>query len=213
MEIDPELISPAERYKLLIGAVVPRPIAYVSTASPDGRNNLAPFSFFNAIGGSPMLLMFCPANNAEGGEKDTLRNADATGEFVVNIASEAYERTVAASAEALEYGESEFELVGLTPAPSTRVRPPRVAESPLSFECETVRVDRFARGRPGGANIVIGRVVFVHAADGLVNERFHVDADMLGAIGRMGGREYCRTRDRFEMPVGRSALEEAPPRP
>ena len=212
IDIDPSSISVAERYKLLIGAVAPRPIAFVSTVSPDGAPNLAPYSFFNAVGSNPMTMLFCPANTPEGGEKDSLRNAKpvdegGVGEFVVNIASASMARQVAGAAEALEYGESEFDLVGLTPAPSVAVAPPRVAEAPVAFECVTDRVIRTNPGEPGGGNVVIGRVVRAHAAPGLVNERMHVDPAALDSIGRMGGAAYCFTRERFELPVGRDALE------
>lgn len=203
----------SERYKLLIGGIVPRPIALVSTRSVDGRLNLAPFSFFCGVGSNPMTLLFCPANNDRGEEKDTLRNAKpveegGTGEFVVNVVSHAMARRMAACAEPLGYGESEFALSGLTPASSVRVSPPRVGESLLSYECRTVRVIRTNPGAPAGGNVVMGEVVHVHAAEGLVNERHHVDAGMLDAIGRMGGLSYCTTRERFEMPMGRRALAE-----
>ncbi len=213
MELDPQQMAPADRYKLLIGAVVPRPIAFVSTLSPDGRPNLAPYSFFNAVGASPMTLMFCPANNLDGSEKDTLRNSapteeGGTGEFVVNVASDRYERAVAGAGEALAYGESEFDLVGLEEAPSTVVKAPRVAASPVAFECRTLQITRLNPGAPGGANLVLGEIVRVHIDDGLLNDRMHVDADALGAIGRLGGFDYCRTSGRFGMPAGRAALEQ-----
>lgn len=212
MELDPAALPPSDRYKLLIGCIVPRPIAFVSTLSPDGRPNLAPFSFFNGVGSDPMTLLFCPANNSEGGEKDSLRNAKprsegGTGEFVVNVAVEAYERAVAACAEPLPYGHSEFDLAGLAMAPSIKVSPPRVALSPVAFECRTAQVVRTNPGRPAGGNIVIGEVVHVFVRDDLINDRFHTDPARLAAIGRMGGLGYCRTRDRFEMPMGRAALE------
>ncbi len=218
MDLDPAALSIAERYKLLIGIIVPRPIAFVSTVSPDGRLNLAPFSFFNGIGSDPMTLLFCPVNKPDGGEKDSLRNAKpvaegGTGEFVVNAVSEPFERQMAACAEPLECGQSEFDLSGLTPALSVVVRPPRVAESPAAFECRTISVVRLNPGAAGGGNVVIGRVVRVHLRDGLVNERLHVDPARLRAIGRMGGLGYCRTADpaaRFEMPMGRKALEGGP---
>ncbi|MFG0286345.1 MAG: flavin reductase family protein [Phycisphaerales bacterium JB039] len=213
MEIDVASLDVASRYKLLIGCVTPRPIAFVSTVSPEGRPNLAPFSFFTAVGSNPMTLLFCPANKPDGSDKDTLRNAalreeGGTGEFVVNIASERYAKRVAAAAEPLAYGESEFELAGLTMAPSMKVRPARMAESPVAFECETTRIVRTNPGQPGGGNIVMGRVVHVFAAEGVLNERFHADPAVLQTIGRMGGLQYCTTRDRFEMPMGRAALNE-----
>lgn len=212
MDIDPALLPPPERYKLLIGGIIPRPIAFVSSISPDGRVNLAPFSFFNGVGSDPMTLLFCPANKPDGSDKDTLRNVlppaeGGTGEFVVNTVSEAFARQMAACAEPLPYGEDEFDLSGLTPTPAARVRPPRVAQSPLSFECVTHQVIRLNPGVPAGGNVVIGRVVHVHAADGVVNERRHVDPAAMRAIGRMGGLGYCRTRERFEMPMGRPALD------
>lgn len=211
MHLDPAALSIADRYKLMIGCIIPRPIAFVSTISPDGRPNLAPFSFFAGVGSNPMTLLFCPANKEDGTEKDSLRNAKpaaegGVGEFVVNIVSEAFERAMAACAEPLGYGESEFDLSGLTAAASTVVRPPRVAESPVSFECRTVQVIRTNPGAPSGGNIVIGEVVHIHARDGVLNQRLHADPDQIRAIGRMGGMGYCRTRERFEMPMGRAAL-------
>lgn len=212
MELDPASLGVPERYKLLIGGIVPRPIAFVSTVSREGVLNLAPFSFFCGVGSNPMTLLFCPVNKPDGSEKDTLRNArpereGGIGEFVVNVASERYATRVAAAAEPLPPEESEFDLVELTPAPSRVVRPPRVAESPLAFECRTLQVVRTGVGVPSAGNVVIGEVVYLHADDGLVNERMHVDADRLAAFGRMGGQEYCLTRDRFQMPMGRAALE------
>ena len=216
MELDPLALAQPDRYKLLIGAIIPRPIAFISTISPDGRPNLAPFSFFNGVGSNPMMLLFCPANRADGSEKDSLRNAKpvaegGTGEFVVNLAVEAYAPKVAAAAEPLPYGESEFDLVGLSPAPSRVVKPPRLADSPVAFECRTEQVIRTNPGAPNAGNIVLGRVVHAFVRDALINERFHIDAAGLAAIGRLGGLAYTRTRERFEMPMGRAALELAGP--
>jgi flavin reductase (DIM6/NTAB) family NADH-FMN oxidoreductase RutF len=191
---------------------VPRPIAFVSTISADGTTlNLAPFSFFNGVGSNPMTLLFCPANKADGTEKDTLRNCKprdegGTGQFVVNAATETIAREVAAASENLPYGESEFELTGLTPAPSVKVKPPRVLQSPLAFECETVQVVRTNPGAAAGGNIVVGSVVHVFVRDDLINERFHIDQGRLQAVGRMGGLGYTRTRDRFELPMSREAM-------
>lgn len=214
MHIDPAHLPAADRYKLLIGCIVPRPIAVVSTLSPDGRPNLAPFSFFNGVGSDPMLLLFCPANKPDGTEKDSLRNAapvadGGTGEFVVNVATEDFARQMAACAEPLDYGQNEFDLAGLHPAPSVKVRPPRLLESPIAFECVTHQIIRTNPGVPAGGNIVIGRVVHVYVRDDLINERLHTDPAKLKAIGRMGGTGYVKTADasqRFDMPAGRNAL-------
>lgn len=211
MYIRPELIDIAARYKLLIGSIVPRPIAVVSTLSPDGRPNLAPFSFFSGVGSNPMTLLFCPANDASGREKDTLRNCKphaegGTGEFVVSVAPTSIIHKVVAASEALAHGESEFEFVGLTPVPSSVVRPPRILESPVAFECQTLHVIRTNPGAPSGGNIVVGRVVSVFVRDDAINDRHHVDPDVLDLAGRMGGAAYCTTRERFDVPMGREAL-------
>jgi len=216
MDLSPDDLAPRDRYKLLIGCIVPRPIAFVSTISLDGRTNLAPFSFFNGVGSDPMTLLFCPANRVDGGEKDTLRNCKprmegGTGEFVVCAAVEGYAREVALAAEPLPFGESEFELTGLDTASSRRVRAPRVARSPWAFECQTLQVVRTNPGAPLGGNVVIGRVVHVHLDDALIDERLHVDPERLRAVGRMGGIGYVTTRDRYEMPLGLAALERERP--
>ncbi|MBX3388819.1 MAG: flavin reductase family protein [Phycisphaeraceae bacterium] len=213
--IDPLQLEPSERYKLLIGGVLPRPIALVSSMSVSGELNVAPFSFFCGVGSDPMTLLFCPATRPDGEDKDTLRNVlprseGGTAEFVVNVVSHALGRKTAASAEPLPYGHSEFEFAGLTPAPGRRVKVPRVAESLLSFECVTRQVVRTNPGVPASGNIVIGEVVGVCAAPGLINERHHVDPVMLDAIGRMGGITYATTRDRLDIPPGAAALKSQP---
>lgn len=216
MDLDPALLPAAERYKLLIGGVVPRPIAWVSTLDAQGTPNLAPFSFFAGVGAEPMTLLFCPANLPSGEPKDTLRNLlregsgeqpPAPAQFVVSSVPHALRRPMAACAEPLPYGHSEFVAAGLTPAPSVKVRPPRVAGSPLAWECVVHQIIRLTQDAPGGANIVIGRVVHIHAVDGLINERRHVDPALLDSIGRMGGTGYCTTRDRFDLPMGLAALQ------
>lgn len=211
MELDPGALPVADRYKLLIGAITPRPIALVSTISADGHPNLAPFSFFCGVGSNPMLIAFCPANAPNGTDKDTLRNIDpeagGTSEFVVNIVSDAIGPRMAACAEELPYGESEWDLSGLTMAPSMRVRPARVAESPIALECRLWKLIRTNPGQPGGGNMVLGEVAWVHAADHAIDERHRINPAVTDTIGRMGGPSYARTRDRFDMPVGRAALD------
>ena len=211
MEAEPRDLEISERYKLLIGCVVPRPIALVSTLSPRGEVNLAPFSFFTGVGSNPMTLVFCPGNRPDGGEKDTLANCKpaaegGTGEFVVNVAVESYAAAVAAAAEPLPPEESEFELSGLTPTPSRLVAPPRVAESPVAFECRTRQVIRLNPGQVAGGNLVLGEIVHLFVDDELLDDRLRVDAAALAAIGRLGGRSYCTTKDRFEMAMGKEAL-------
>jgi flavin reductase (DIM6/NTAB) family NADH-FMN oxidoreductase RutF len=215
LHLDPEELEISQRYKLLIGCIVPRPIAFVSTLSLDGVANIAPFSFFAGVGSNPMMLLFCPANTPEGEEKDTLRNCKPVdeggrGELVVNVVTEDYAAKMAACAEPLPADVSELDLVGLTSIPSQVVAPPRIAESPLSFECRTEQVIRTNPGAPGGGNVVLCRVLRVHLAEGLTNELFHTDPAKLRAVGRMGGLSYCFTDARFELPMGLPALKKHP---
>lgn len=212
MPTAPHTIPPAERYALLVAAIVPRPIALVSTISSQGLPNLAPFSFFNGVGSDPMTLLFCPAANPDGSDKDTLRNCKpaaegGTGEFIVHIVPHRLGPQMAAAAEPLPHGESEFALAGLTPIPADIVRPPRVAEAPVAFECRTIHVHRTAPGKPNSGNIVIGEVVAIHVDPAVLDPRGRIDPAKLDAIARMGGSDYCTTRDRFTMPRGREALK------
>jgi flavin reductase (DIM6/NTAB) family NADH-FMN oxidoreductase RutF len=208
VDIDPAELSGLERYKLLIGGILPRPIAVVSTLDAQGRPNLAPFSFFNGVGGHPMTLMFCPANNGDGSEKDSLRNASATGEFVVNVAPDSMIERIAATAEGLPHGESEFDFAGLDAVSSKAVAPARVGGSPISYECRTRQILRLAEGEPGGANMVIGDVVHVYVDDAVIDDRFRIDPAAIDLVGRLGGFGYARTRDRFDLRAGKAALDE-----
>jgi flavin reductase (DIM6/NTAB) family NADH-FMN oxidoreductase RutF len=202
MEITPEALDPSLRYKLLIGSVVPRPIAVVSSLSPNGMTNVAPFSYFNAVGHKPLALMFSVSKKPDGSDKDTLRNvrpvaAGGTGEYVINLAVESYIQQVVAASEPLAYEDSEFNYIQLTPAPSQVVKPPRVAESPVAFECRTLHIVPV-----GTFTMVIGEVVHLFVRDDIVDAHYRIDADQLAACGRMGGYDYCYTRDRFTIPNG-----------
>ena len=198
MAVDPEASNYREIYKLMIGAIVPRPIAFVSTVNPEGAFNLAPFSFFNGISANPPVICFGSTVRSSGDTcKDTLRNILRTREFVVNIVSEEF-----AAAMNLCSGEyppdiDEFKLSGLTAIPSEVVKPPRVKESHVHMECRlylTVELSQL----PGGGSLVLGQVVRFHVDDDYVTN-FQIDPDKLRAIGRMGGSSYTRTRDRFDM--------------
>jgi flavin reductase (DIM6/NTAB) family NADH-FMN oxidoreductase RutF len=200
MEIDPQALAFDLCYKLVIGCVVPRPIAVVSTVSAEGHPNVAPFSYFTVASHTPLSLAFTVGGpKGDGSDKDTLRNArfaedGGVGEFVVNVADESYAAGMARTGESIPYGESEFHHSGLTPEPSRVVRPPRVGEASVSFECRTTHVIPI-----GAASMVIGEVRHIYVRDGLVDDRMRVDPDKLGAIGRMAGNDYVRTRDRFEI--------------
>jgi flavin reductase (DIM6/NTAB) family NADH-FMN oxidoreductase RutF len=213
MQLDPATLDAERAYKFLIGAIMPRPIAVVGTRSPDGASvNLAPFSFFCGVGSNPVTLCFCPANDEAGGEKDTLRNAKpvaegGSGEFTVSVAPHRIIRQVVAAAEGLAYGDSEFVLTGLTPVDGVQVRAPRVTESPVAFECRTMQVIRTNPGAPSGGNLVLGRVVMIHIDDAAIDARGRIDPAQLDLVGRMAGLGYCTTRDRFDLPWGRAALD------
>lgn len=199
MQINPADLQPHEFYRYLVQVITPRPIAWVSTVSPNGITNLAPYSFFNGVGANPPSVVFSPVNNRKGEKKDTLRNIEANGQFVVNIVSHALSERMNQSAYEYGYEVSEFEHAGLTPIPSDRVEPPRVGEAPVSMECEVIQVIHVGEG-PLGANLVIGRVLMMHLAEGVCDAAGVVDPTKLDTIGRMGGADYCTTRDRFPMP-------------
>ena len=155
MTIDPATIDTRTTYKLMIGMIVPRPIAFVSTVSAAGVLNLAPFSFFTGLGANPPAVCFCPSNRADGSHKDTLVNIEATGEFVVNMVSEAIAEQMNLTSGEYPPDVDEFALSGLTPTPSQAVKPPRVRESPAAMECRLLQVVRISP-LPDGGNLVIG---------------------------------------------------------
>lgn len=198
MTIDPATIDPRDVYKLMVGAIVPRPIAFVSTVSPEGVLNLAPFSFFTGISANPPAICFSPmVRGSDGGRKDTLCNIEATREFVVNIVSEDFAAAMNACSAEFPPEVDEFAASGLTPLASEVVRPPRVAESGVHMECRLMEIVHVS-ARPLGGSLVIGEVLRLHVADGLLRD-FRIDPDRLRAIGRMGGPTYTRTTDRFDM--------------
>jgi flavin reductase (DIM6/NTAB) family NADH-FMN oxidoreductase RutF len=198
MDLDPESLPVRERYQLMIATILPRPIAWVSTISPDGVPNLAPFSFFTGITANPMSVCFAPVNNRDGKPKDTLVNVKATKQFVVNLATEANAKLMNETSAAWPYGVSEFEKAGVTPLPSVKVKPPRVKESPIHMECELIQVVTLSEG-PLGGHLVIGKVVRLHCDDALWNGGKIKHQDVK-AVGRMEGTWYTRTQDAFELP-------------
>ncbi len=198
MIVDPKEAGWLDTYKLLIGAIVPRPIAFVSTLSPEGVANLAPFSFFTGVSANPPVVCFCPMRR--GGpypHKDTLRNITCTREFVVNVVSEEFAAQMNATSAEFPPDVDEFVASGLTPIPSDLVRPPRVKESHVHMEC-TLYLLVEVGGVQGSGNLVLGEVLRFHVDDQYV-DGLKIDPEKLRAIGRMGGATYTRTSDRFEM--------------
>jgi flavin reductase (DIM6/NTAB) family NADH-FMN oxidoreductase RutF len=198
MTILPSEAGPANVYKLMVGAIVPRPIAFVSTISLAGVRNLAPFSFFTACSANPPVVCFAPMVRAsDGKQKDTLHNVRETGEFVVNIVSEDFAEKMNICSAEFPPEIDEWEKSGLTPEASDCVKPPRVAESRFHMECRLVDIISVSK-QPLGGNLVLGEVLRFHVADELF-EAYRIDPDKLRAIGRMGGPTYARTNDRFDL--------------
>ena len=195
MIIDPTTVAPQINYRILVGAVVPRPIAFVSTISPEGVRNLAPFSFFNVVCGDPPVICFSPIWRNP--PKDTIVNIRATGEFVVNIVSEDFADRMNICSGEYPSSVDEFSLSGLTPVESVVVRAPRVKESHVNMECRLMQIVDVS-ARPMGGSLVIGEVVRFHVDDSIV-ENGKIDPDKLNAVGRMGGPTYARTIDRFNL--------------
>ena len=181
--------------RVLTGVIVPRPIAFVSTVAADGVVNLAPYSFFNAV--SYTTVVFSSSRNVGNKSKDTLRNIEETGEFVVNIVVDPIAEAM--NATAAEYPEDvdEFEIAGLTHAPSQIVKAPRVAESPVNIECKLDQVVKIGSGEHEHG-LVIGTILLMHVRDDIIDGH-RINQERLMATGRMAGNMYCRTSDRFEM--------------
>lgn len=196
MELDLEGQYANRAYTLLASLVTPRPIAWVTTLSPDGVVNAAPFSFFNVLGDDPPIVGFCPGDREDGTPKDTARNVRLTHEFVVNLVDESVAEAMNKTAASLPYGVSEIERAGVTTLPSSVVKPPRIAEAPASLECT-----EWGTLQIGGNRLIIGVVKRVHVRDDLFDpETQRIRSERLHIVGRMASPHwYCRTTDRFEM--------------
>lgn len=198
MILDPEELAERERYKLLIGTIVPRPIAWVSTMGANGVANLAPFSYFTIASTNPMTLLFCPQiPGSGGGAKDTLRNIEQVPEFVINLTNEETAEAMNLTATSLPYGQSEFQWAHVTPAPSQTLRVPRVAEAPVSFECTLLQIVTVSQ-EPGGGSIVLGQVQAIHIREDIYVDGY-VRLEVLKPIGRLAGTGYTRVTDIFDM--------------
>lgn len=207
MTLDFAHLSQRDAYAWMTAAIVPRPIAWVSTINAAGQTNLAPFSFFQGVCAAPPTLLFTGANDRTGRKKDTILNVEAVPEFVVNVVPFALAEPMNATAAPLPHGESEFEKFNIATAPSLKVRPPRVAAAPVAFECVLDRIVHVGEGAYG-ANVVFGRIVSAHVDESVLGANGAIDPTKLDPIGRMGGDLYTRTGGFFSItrPPGGSAL-------
>ncbi len=199
--LDISQMATADAYKILIGSVVPRPIAWVSTVDGEGRTNLAPFSFFTAVCSHPPTVLFCPVTPADQKTKDTLHNIRTMKEFVINIVTDDNVHAMNQTSANYAADVSEFDAVGLTPLPSIKVRPPRVAESPIHLECILNQIVNIGGDAVGSGHVVIGQIVQAHvdenaydAADG------SIDTAKIKPVSRLSGTNYAPVHDIFSIP-------------
>tara|TARA_R110000868_G_scaffold376060_3_gene640821 strand:- start:1730 stop:2362 length:633 start_codon:yes stop_codon:yes gene_type:complete len=188
----------ANNYKFLIGSILPRPIAWVSTLNEDGTNNLAPFSFFTAVSAKPMIIAFSPMIRSSTGDlKDTAKNILAHKQFVINFVTEELAPKANATSAELPYGQDEFAHAGLTPLASESIKAMRVAESPIQFEC--VYRDHLSYGEQAGAGMIItGEVLKVHVNETLLDGD-KINTARFNPVGRGAGNDWFRCKDTFEM--------------
>jgi flavin reductase (DIM6/NTAB) family NADH-FMN oxidoreductase RutF len=197
MDLELAKLPALERYKLIIGLVIPRPIGWVSTWNENGVANCAPFSFFNAISEEPPLCILSFNRRSDGAMKHTLKNIRRTGEYVVNLADESTANAMHLSSGEIPETESEFARTGLTPVPAKLVKHPRIAEAAASFECKVERRIEFGPER----ELVIGEILLIHAREGIIDPKTkRISEENYRPIGRLFGSRYCTTRQRFNLP-------------
>lgn len=198
MQLDPRELEQTAIYKLLTGIVIPRPIGWISTISEDGIHNLAPFSYFNAVGDDPPHIMFSTvhSNNLN---KDTLNNVLATKQFVVNMVTEDLVEQMNRTSQPIAANESEFELAGLTPIASSLIKPPRVKECKITMECEMVHHYKLENSKAGGATIVIGKIVLFHIDERVLLENYKINLETYKPISRLAGSNYSKLGEIFSI--------------
>ncbi len=194
MIIDPKEVSVGKFHNYILSSIAPRPIGFVSTISQTGLVNLSPYSFFNAFGANPPIMIFSPARRVrDNTQKHSFENVKEVPEVVINVVNHAIIEQMSLSSTEYEKGVNEFTKSGLTQVPSERVRPPRVAECPVSYECKVW--DIIETGQEGGAgNLVICEVLLAHISDDILDKEQKIDQHLIDLVGRMGGNWYTRTR-------------------
>lgn len=198
MQFDPQNLEQKSIYKLLTGIVIPRPIGWISSISEEGIANLAPFSYFNAVGDDPPHIMFSAGRGANS-NKDTLNNVLATKQFVVNMVTEELVEQMNSTAQGIPPHESEFDLANLTPIPSLKIKPPRVKESPITMECELVHHYTLEDNKFGGSTILVGRIVMFHIAENVLLDDFKINLDTYKPVARLAGSNYSKLGEIFSV--------------
>lgn len=208
IELDPVRVDVNSIYKLMIGAIVPRPIAFVSTLSREGKGNLAPFSYFNGVSSDPPCVMIAITRNPDGSEKDTWRNIRDTREFVVNSVNEWIAEAANHCSGAYPYGVDEAEKAGLKKLASVKVRPPRIAASAIQMECELYGSMEVGPGGPGSSTIVVGRIVHFHIHESVYRDG-KILIEALKPVARIAGIGYAKVTEVFDIPRPKLAAGEA----
>ncbi|MFY8096877.1 MAG: flavin reductase family protein [Flavobacterium sp.] len=198
MQFDPSKISGSDTYKLLTGVIIPRPIGWISSVSPNGEYNLAPFSFFNAVGEDPPHVMFSTVRTGDK-NKDTLNNVLATKQFVVNMVTEDLVEKMNTTAQAIPSDESEFDLAGLTPIDSVKIKVPRVKECLVTLECEMVHHYFLEDHKNGGACIIVGRVLLFHVDEKVLLEGTKINLETYKPVARLAGSNYSKLGEIFSI--------------
>ena len=191
MQFDPNQLEQSAIYKLVTGAIIPRPIGWISSISEDNIDNLAPFSYFNLVGDDPPHVMFSTVrgNNTN---KDTLNNVLANNQFVVNVVTEDLVEQMNKTSESIPSNESEFQLANLTPIASVKIKPNRVKESKITFECEMVHHYFLENHKNGGSCIIIGRIVMMHFDESILLDNFKINLETYKPVARLAGSNYSK---------------------
>ena len=199
MIYDPKKLTFQQTHKLMIGSIIPRPIAFVATTNNEKINNIAPFSYFNGVCSNPPTIMFAPARRGwDGKEKDTLVNIRDTKEFTINIVSESFAQQMVECSTDYDSKVDEFDISGLNIAKSKKILPPRLKEAKISFECNLNQIVEIGDGKAGSGFVVIGSIVLFHINDEIItNEK--IDIQKLNPIGRLAGDWYTKPTNNFKM--------------